>query len=65
MPPPPNLRPCRRRAAPRMADISGLMAELSSVTDQKVKLERYKAVLQDYVAPAGACGARFQGGAPN
>ena len=35
-----------------MADISGLMAELSSVTDQKVKLERYKAVLQDYVTQA-------------
>ena len=35
-----------------MADISALMAELSNVTDQKLKLERYMAVLQDYVSKA-------------
>ena len=35
-----------------MADLSALMSELSSVTDQKLKLERYMAVLQDYVSQA-------------
>jgi len=32
------------------ADISATITELSSTTDQKTKLERYKAVLQEYVA---------------
>ena len=35
-----------------MADISALVGELSSITDQKLKLERYMAVLQDYVSQA-------------
>ena len=35
-----------------MADISALVGELSGITDQKLKLERYMAVLQDYVSQA-------------
>ena len=35
-----------------MADFSALMGELSNVTDQKLKLERYMTVLQDYVSQA-------------
>ena len=35
-----------------MSDISALMGELSNIADQKLKLERYMTVLQDYVSQA-------------
>ena len=42
----------RGKLGQTMADISALVGELSGITDQKLKLERYMAVLQDYVSQA-------------